>query len=341
MLTRLVHFLLLLVSSFLIMSSAVAETIGMVTGSPTGTYIKFGNDIADVAKKVGLAIEVKESSGSIDNIDRMDSKENAALGIVQSDVLGYLSRSDKPNLRVVANKLRLVFPLYHEEVHLFARKEIARFEDLQGKRLVLGVKGSGNWLTAMNLLQIMNVQPAETLDDLPPPQAVTAVLTGKADAMVYVAGKPVEVFTNLEKLRAKPDYAPLLEQIHLVALDDPRLLKEYLPARIEATDYSWLAADVPTIAVKALLVSFDFSGKQTPYYRQRCQELATLGQALRDNIASLQQTGHPKWKEVKLEEGVGIWKADACSRQSGRPAAGSDIGRELENILSRPAVPRR
>jgi TRAP transporter TAXI family solute receptor len=343
--TRFIH-LLLVLSGFLTIPYATAEEIGMVTGSPTGTYIKFGYDIAAVAQKAGLNIQVKESQGSIDNINRMDSSENAAFGIVQSDVLGFLARSDKANLKAVAGKLRLVFPLYHEEVHLFARKDINRFEDLEGQRLILGVKGSGNWLTAMNLLQLLNVKPREYVEDLPPPKAITAVLTGKADAMIYVAGKPVELFTNLDKLKSDPEYASLVEQVHFVRLDDPRLLKEYLPAAIAAGDYGWSGNDTPTIAVKALLVSFDFSGKQTPYYRQRCQELATLGRALRDNIDTLKQTGHPKWQQVKLEDNVGIWKLDACSRQSdkigqgGKPATNRDIGRELEDILSKPA-PRR
>jgi hypothetical protein len=41
-----------------------------------------GRDVAGVAKAAGLDILVKESQGSIDNVKRMDSQENAALGIV-------------------------------------------------------------------------------------------------------------------------------------------------------------------------------------------------------------------------------------------------------------------
>ena len=37
-----------------------ASQIGMVTGSKTGTYIQFGNDIAGIAKGVGLDILVKD-----------------------------------------------------------------------------------------------------------------------------------------------------------------------------------------------------------------------------------------------------------------------------------------
>ena len=319
---------------------ADAKLIGMVTGSKTGTYIQFGSDIASIAKPAGLDILVKDSQGSIDNIKRMNSKENAALGIVQSDVLGFLSRSENPEMRQVAGRLRLIFPFYNEEVHLFANKSLQSFSDLQGKRVVVGGSGSGTWLTAMNLLQLTGVKPAELLN-LPPLQGVTAVLKGEADAMFYVAGKPVSLFTKVGNLITKADFAPLLANVHFVPLDDPRMLREYSSAQISTTDYDWLDGNVPTIAVKAVLMSFDFSGKQSAYFTQRCQQLAALGQVIRSNLGQLQQTGHPKWKEVKLDEKVGLWPLDRCSRsgQSGSVrggksgGSGTDINRELEKML--------
>ena len=312
---------------------ANAKQIGMVTGSQTGTYIKFGNDIAGVAKTVGLDILVKDSQGSIDNIKRINSKENATFGIVQSDVLGFLSRSESPEMRQVASRLRLIFPFYNEEVHLFANKAVASFDNLQGKRVVVGEQGSGTWLTAMNLLQLTGMKPAELLH-LPPLQGVTAVLKGEADATFYVAGKPVSLFTKVGNLVTKPEFAPMLANVHFVPLNDPRMLREYQPAQIGPTDYEWLSGDVPTIAVKAVLMSFDFSGKRSPYFTQRCQQLAKLGQAIRANIGTLRQTGHPKWKEVNLDEKVGAWPLDSCSR-SGVKDSGSnvDLTRELEKML--------
>jgi TRAP transporter TAXI family solute receptor len=310
-----------------------SKQIGMVTGSKTGTYIQFGNDIAGVAKTVGLDILVKDSQGSIDNIRRINSKENATFGIVQSDVLGFLSRSESPEMRQVASRLRLIFPFYNEEVHLFASKSIQTFDDLQGKRVVVGEQGSGNWLTATNLLQLTGVKPAETIN-LPPLQGVTAVLKGEADAMFYVAGKPVSLFTKVGNLITKADFAPLLANVHFVPLDDPRMLREYQPARIGTTDYDWLDGDVPTIAVKAVLMSFDFSGKQSPYFVQRCQQLAKLGQAIRANISQLRQTGHPKWKEVNLDEKVALWPLDSCSHGGVKGGDSNvDLTRELEKML--------
>lgn len=321
-----------------------AKQIGMVTGSKTGTYIQFGNDIAGVAKTVSLDILVKDSQGSIDNIRRINSKENATFGIVQSDVLGFLSRSESPEMRQVAGRLRLIFPFYNEEVHLFANKSIQSFSDLQGKRVIVGEQGSGTWLTATNLLQLTGVKPAEMLN-IPPLQGVTTVLKGEADAMFYVAGKPVNLFTKVGNLITKPEFATMLANVHFVPLDDPRMLREYQPAKIGPADYEWLPGDVSTIAVKAVLMSFDFSGKQNPYFVRRCQQLAKLGQAIRANIGQLRQTGHPKWKEVSLDEKVGVWQLDTCSRGGKDGGSEVDLTRQLEKILlnlhewPRPMIP--
>jgi len=192
----------------------------------------------------------------------------------------------------------------------------------------------------MNLLQLTGVKPAQLLN-LPPLQGVTAVLKGEADAMFYVAGKPVSLFTKVGNLITRPEFSTMLDKVHFVPLDDPRMLREYSSAQIGTADYDWLEGQVPTIAVKAVLMSFDFSGKQSAYFTQRCGQLATLGQAIRNNLGQLQQTGHAKWQEVKLDEKVGVWPLDRCSRSgkgSGKTdgkggGSGTDINRELEKML--------
>jgi TRAP transporter TAXI family solute receptor len=314
-------------SVFILSVMAQDEGIGMVTGSTTGTYFRFGNDIAQKAKEVGLNILVKESQGSIDNIKRLSSKENAAFAIVQSDVLGFLKRN--PEMADVASRLRLIFPFYKEEVHLLANKSIQRFPDLQGKRVVLGAEGSGNWLTATNLLYMMGITPGQKMY-LPPPDAVKAVLKGEADAMFYVAGKPVQLFLNLNDVKA--EFPELIDNVHFVPLDDPKMLQEYVSSEINSSDYAWFGATIPTIAVKAVLISFDFASRNTDYYRLRCQQLAQLGKVLRDNINALKQdpNAHPKWKEVNLEENVGIWQLDSCSRRQSSTTVDNDLDKLLK-----------
>ncbi len=316
--------------------TAADESIGMVTGSETGTYFRFGQEIAATAKKAGLDIIVKNSEGSIANIKRLTSKENAAIAMVQSDVLGFLGRSDNPETKRIAQKLRLIFPFYNEEVHLFARKEITRFEDLQGKRVVIGTEGSGNWLTSQNLQTLMGVKEIHFVDSLKPDEAVTGVLMGEVDAMIYVAGKPVKLFSNLDKLKSDPKYAQMLQTVHFVPLSDPKMLQEYVSSEIRADDYGWSDETVPTIAVKAVLISYDFSNSSDPYRVMRCRQLGQLGQAIRENIGDLKQNGHPKWKEVNLEENVGLWKTDSCSRirsEAGKPESRKALSDDLLRII--------
>lgn len=308
------------------------QQVGMVTGSSTGTYIRFGQEIAAQAKKYGLDIVVKESKGSIDNIERLVSPENAAFAIVQSDVLGVLKRSDSQESRKIAQRLRLIYPFYAEEVHLFANKKIQRFADLQGKRVVVGVKGSGNWLTAENLLTIGEIEPGQRLY-LDPAEATQAVLMGEADAMFYVAGKPTKQFVNLNEVKAK--YPQLISNVHFVPLDEPRMLKEYLPSQLAPQEYAWLAKTAPTVAVKAVLITYDFAAKDTPYYRMRCEQIALVARAIRENLDTLRKQGHQKWNEVNLDEQLGFWEVDQCSRTAAPAKTSGGLANDLEKILKK------
>lgn len=297
--------------------AASQNGVGMVTGSLTGTYIRFGNDIAKVSERSKVPVLVKESKGSIDNIKRISSTENAALGIVQSDVLGYLKRTRNPESLRIAENLRMVFPFYKEEVHVLANKSISDFEDLQGKRVVVGSEGSGSWLTSMNLLSMMNVTPAEQLR-LEPAEGVMAVLKGQADAMIFVAGKPVKLFKNLEDLSRSDnsEYRSLLDNVHFIPMDDSLMLKEYEHSEITPQDYAFVKESVPTVAVRAVLISYSFANQDNLYTKQRCKQIATIAGAVRRNLAYLRQNGHDKWSEVDLNALPGLWERDKCVANS-------------------------
>ncbi len=306
------------------------QQVGMVTGAPTGTYIRFGREIAEQAKKCGIDILVKESKGSIENIKRLLSPQNTVFAIVQSDVLGVVKRLESPESRKVVQRLRLIYPFYNEEVHLFANQSIQRFEDLQGKRVVVGTKGSGNWLTAENLLQMTGVEPGEKLY-LEPAEATKAVLIGEVDAMFYVVGKPTKQFLNLNDVKSK--YPQLIEKVHFVPLDDQSMLQEYVPSQISSQDYVWFDHTIPTIAVKAVLVTYDFSSKDTLYYRMRCEQVYRVAQAIRKSIDELRAYGHEKWKEVNLDEQLGFWALDPCSRREVKPVKSGGLVDELERTI--------
>lgn len=320
--------------------------IGIVTGPETGTYFAFGRDISEVSRSVGQPVDVRGTSGSIENLKLMTkSGENAGLGIVQSDVLGFLKRSSNPNSRQIADKLRLVFPFYQEEVHLLARREIKNIADLKGKRIVIGEEGSGNSLTAINLFALLGVE-AGKLIQLPPAEGVLAVLADEADAMLFVGGKPVPLFDNLAGLKTASGgkNAQLLEEIHFLPLNDERLKKEYEPAELTPQDYPFISAPVPTVAVTAVLVAYDFSTGKNAYHVRRCNELEKIGGAIRKHLTYLQKSGHPKWAQVDPQRSLGQWKRDMCAWRDGdvastvakaaqKPRFSSQLERDLLEVI--------
>lgn len=340
-------FTLLLAAIMLVVAAMTAHAednpLGMVTGPETGTYIAMGKDIAKVVEKDGGTLEVKSSNGSIDNIRRItEAGENAGMGIVQSDVLGFLKRSKNPRSQQIAARLRLIFPFYAEEVHVLARNDIKDFKGLEGKRVAIGQQGSGNMLTAMNLFAITGVKPAQMLQ-LPPDQGVVAVLAGEADAVIFIAGKPVTLFRNLEQMRGdfNGKYAELLNQVHFLPVTGVEVEKEYDKAEITPQDYDFVKETVPTASVTSLLVAYDFSSAKNDYYRARCGQLEQVGHAIRSNLAWLKENGHPKWKEVDPRREVALWKRDTCAWRQAEteavqtPQVNSELERDLLGIIQR------
>src|SRR5919205_1702475 len=125
----------------------------IMTGSPGGTDIRVGQDIAGLARHFGVALEAMPSQGALENIEAIGRRSDAQLAIVQSDVLDFVASStEDPELRGLKDSLRIVFPLYAEEVHVLARAGIATFADLQDKRVAVGAPDSGTLLTATLLL---------------------------------------------------------------------------------------------------------------------------------------------------------------------------------------------
>lgn len=317
--------LVLLCSSMCVLAN---PTIGMPTGSSGGTYFPMGSDIASLAAKQGLDIQVKTSVGSLDNIRRMAGKENAGISIVQSDVIDYLSKNPTKINKSVLRSLKLVFPLYNEEVHLLARKEITSINDLENKRVVVGKLGSGTHITSNNILNIVDINVIQ-IYDLAPKEAYESLILGKVDAVFFVGGKPVKYIDGLLEMSSNEQLRKYTDAIHLVAIDDERLNESYAKASFYPQDYvtkdglrQLTKVTVPTVAVRAIMVSHDFSRKTSPYYKMRCKQVNQINTIVRNNLALLtsggfgEETYHSKWAQVDLDQPVDLTKS-SCIENGG------------------------
>ena len=283
-----------------IISTGSAQSLGVVTGGTKGTYYQFGLNLAQLVKSRGMKLNVYDSAGSVDNIFAVYKTPGVQMGIVQSDVLAFIAKvKTDPVLQRIAQKIRMVFPLYNEEVHVLAHQGIKDFDDLADKRVAIGQDGSGTYLTARLLFEVSDIKPREMVP-IGTDEALGQLKQGKIDAMFYVAGLPVKLFaegvTDEDKLA-------------LVPITNKSVVEFYPSVQIAPNTYSWQGQPVDTVAVKAVLVSYDFRGIN-------CEYVGKFARILYDNLEWLRANGHPKWKSVDLNVPVKGWEQYDCVRKS-------------------------
>jgi TRAP transporter TAXI family solute receptor len=290
---------LMLLVCFCAASVASATDLGLITGGEKGTYHQFGLDLQKLVKPSGINLTVYPSKGSVDNIFAVYRHRRVQMGIVQSDVLGFLA-SAKSNLMLtrIARNIRLVFPLYNEEVHVLARREIVEIDHLAGKRVAVGQEGSGSYMTARLLLKLADVVPGEMVP-IEGREAFTQLKAGRIDAMFYVAGYPVGLLKN--DVTAGDGLA-------LIPISSKSILESYDAVEIPENVYEWQTTPVRTVAVKAVLVSFDFRSRE-------CDSVGRFAQQIATGMDWLIKNGHPKWKQVDLDYRVEGWKQYDCVRK--------------------------
>ena len=278
---------------------AAAADLGIITGGEKGTYYQFGLNLQALAKPRDIALSVYPSKGSIENVYAVYQRPGVQLGIVQSDVLAFVARvQSDPALQRIAKKTRMVFPLYNEEIHVLARPGIENFDDLAGKRVAIGREGSGTYLTARLLFSVAEVAPREMVP-IDTDEALAELKAGRVDAMFYVAGYPVKLFTEA---------VSEADKLALVAIPNKSITEFYPTAEIPAGTYPWQSAPVQTVAVKAVLISYDFQ-------RRDCDTVGQFAKVINDNMGWLVKNGHPKWKTVDLNYPLKGWDQYACVRK--------------------------
>jgi len=280
-------------------SGALAMELGIITGKEKGTYYQFGLNLQQLGQQNGVQLNVFPSDGSIENVYAVYKRPGVPLGIVQSDVLAFVSKIQTNQLlKNVARKIKMVYPLYNEEIHLVGRKGIASFDDLTGKRVAVGEEGSGTYLTSKLLFEVSKVKPKEVVI-VGTDQALAQLKAGTLDAMIYVAGLPVKLFS---------EGIAEADNLQVIPITNKQVQQFYPVAEIPAGTYGWQKESVSTVAVKAVLISFDFR-------TANCENVGRFAAIIADNMDWLRENGHPKWKAVDLNYSLKGWEQYDCVRK--------------------------
>jgi uncharacterized protein len=273
----------------------------IVTASERGTYIQIGRDIAKyVAPAAGIDLEVLPSAGSSENVRRLRHEAGVKFALVQSDVYQAYIDSDRAgntDAGVLIRPLRVIMPLYNEEIYFVVRADspMQYIDDMQDAKINVGPLLSGTALTATTLYRLLFKGPIVEANAsyLTNEEALVKLTVDKTvDVVAVVAGQPAKLLVDM-----KPEARALIRLLKFDAnrRESQDVLQTYFAATIRQASYpNLLTEDVAGLAVKAYLVTYDYAlGATTAQLRQ-------FGRSLCRNFASLQTSGHPKWREVDM-----------------------------------------
>ncbi len=280
---------------------AAAAQYKIVTASEKGTYIVIGRDLATyIAAPVDIELDSVPSAGSAENVRRLRYEPGVKFALVQSDVYQAfidLAAAGNAGAGTLIRPLRVIMPLYNEEIHFIVRADspLNFMHEIKEARINTGPVGSGTALTTTTLYRLMFNEPLpeSRASLLSNEDALLKLITDKSvDVVAIVAGQPAKLFTDM-----KPEVRQFIKMLKFDA-NHPAgkaALKTYFPATVRASSYpNLLTEDTPVLAVKAYLVTYDYNLKDTR------ANLSRFARSLCQNFALLQASGHPKWKEVEL-----------------------------------------
>ncbi|MCY7371008.1 MAG: TAXI family TRAP transporter solute-binding subunit [Polaromonas sp.] len=278
-----------------------AANYKIVTASERGTYIRIGRDLAEfVAPSADIKLDALPSAGSADNARLLRYEPGVKLALVQSDVYQSfvdLAAAGNAAARTLMRPLRVIMPLYNEEIHFVVRADSERnfIHEINNAKLNAGEQGSGTALTSATLYRLMfgEAMPDASTSYLSNEEALVKLVTDKTvDVVAVVAGQPAKLFVDM-----KPESRVLIKLLKFDAkhASSKGVLETYFQANVRATNYpNLLESDIPGLAVKAFLVTYDFQGPDTE------KHLRGMARSLCQNFGVLQEKGHPKWREVEL-----------------------------------------
>lgn len=273
----------------------------IVTASERGTYIQIGRDLAKfVAPEAGITLEAVPSAGSAENVQRLRYEPGVKLALVQSDVYqAFLDQAAAGNgqARELIRPLRLIMPLYNEEIYFIARADskLNFVHEIRDARINVGPLLSGTAMSATTLYrQMFGGASADANTSFFTNEEALVKLTGdkSVDVVVVVAGQPAKLLADM-----KPEARQLVKLLKFDRAQpaSQAALKTYFPVTVRAASYpNLLTEDVPGLAVKAYLVTYDYNMEHT------VNTLTRFARSLCNNFGRLQTEGHPKWREVEL-----------------------------------------
>jgi len=231
-----------------VIKPAIQRTIVITTGADNGIYRGFADRYAPILKREGITLDIRSSSGAIENYQRLKNPDSEyEVGFIQS---GTTSPKETDGLQTIA-------AVSYEPIWVFYRGDatVNRLAQLRGKRIAIGVPGSGLLNVSRVLLAYSGITDDNTtLLEMDAVKAYEGLENGGLDAAFFI-GRPDAAMqqTLLNSNLKLMNFA----QADALVQKFPSLSKIIFPRGSTSIVKDLPQTDVTLLAATALLVSKD------------------------------------------------------------------------------------
>ena len=309
-------------------------TVGLAGGLLEGTFIRFAAEIGKVLDDPpNLRVLPVVSYGAVGNVEDLLYLKGIDVAITQADVLEHFKRDGKTSN--IGDRVQYITRFFLSEVHIYARPEIKKIEDLAGKKVSFNTTGSAANLTGGIVFDRLGIKAERVF--INNSIALEKMRTGEIAAVVHVVGKPNELFS---KFKPEPG-------CHFLPIEFTDKFSDfYVPIELTNEDYPNLIAKgekIESIGVSTVLAVYNWP-KESDRYRR-------VSRFIEQFYAKFEQFQkppfQPKWKEINLAASVPGWKrysvaeemlprsnpVEAAPANTGATAAADTASREKFNAL--------
>jgi uncharacterized protein len=229
--------------------SVQPRQVSLSSGTVGGYYNRLGQQLSESVKStVDIQVRNAPSRGSQQNLQRLVERQTD-FALIQLDVASEAMRQ---------GKVKAIAILANEYVHVItqANSGVRSLSDLQGKRVAVGVPGSGIHFTANQLLQADGLEVKKDESNLD--RALEKLKNRQVDAVFYVGSLGANT-TLKQQLRNNPSlrFVPMQSELtNLLTLQQPG---SYQAATLLAGSYASRPAvpaqDTPTLSTATVLVT--------------------------------------------------------------------------------------
>lgn len=299
-------------------SAAGNTVLAFGSGNTTGAYYPVAGGLAQIINDDvdNTSCIVEATGGSVENMRRVSSGE-LQLGLANDYLLYYAAYEDPfglfteeedfSNLRAIATNhaslTSIVVP---------ADSDIVSIDQLPGRSVSVGAPGSGNYVTAMNILSAYGIAEEDIKARLETfSEGAEALKDGNCDAIILQGGTPVASLIELTSLT----------DCRFIQIDDEHLEKIcelypfYYPSVIPAGTYTGQDEDIQTIKTwNTVFCSSDFDQDllyeimEQWYSQENLEYLYTVHTSLLDmnleEAPNVTITLHPGAEQFYKDKGI-------------------------------------